>query len=67
MSGELSVTELVRNFADYINRVVYRGERFVIETLSEIPWVSFAIETAVDPVAVMLRLQLPHDLRAGGA
>lgn len=30
VSGELSVTELVRNFAEYINRVVYLGERFVI-------------------------------------
>lgn len=28
MSQTLSVTELVRNFADYVNRVVYRGERF---------------------------------------
>ncbi len=25
-----SVTEVARNFADYINRVVYRGERFVL-------------------------------------
>lgn len=25
-----SVTEIARNFADYINRVVYRGERFVL-------------------------------------
>ena len=24
-----SVTEVARHFADYINRVVYRGERFV--------------------------------------
>lgn len=30
MITELSVTELVRNFADYVNRVAYRGERFVI-------------------------------------
>lgn len=28
MSHTLSVTELVRNFADYVNRVAYRGERF---------------------------------------
>jgi antitoxin (DNA-binding transcriptional repressor) of toxin-antitoxin stability system len=26
----ISVTEASRNFADYINRVVYRGERFVL-------------------------------------
>ena len=25
-----SVTEVARHFADYINRVVYRGERFVL-------------------------------------
>jgi antitoxin (DNA-binding transcriptional repressor) of toxin-antitoxin stability system len=25
-----TVTDLLRNFADYINRVAYRGERFVI-------------------------------------
>ena len=28
MPHTLSVTELVRHFADYINRVAYRGERF---------------------------------------
>ncbi len=26
----LSVTEMVRGFADYMNRVAYRGERFVL-------------------------------------
>jgi antitoxin (DNA-binding transcriptional repressor) of toxin-antitoxin stability system len=25
-----SVTEVLRNFSDYINRVAYRGERFVL-------------------------------------
>ena len=30
MESQLPVKELARNFADYINRVVYRGERFVI-------------------------------------
>ena len=25
-----SVTEIARHFADYINRVVYRGERYVL-------------------------------------
>jgi antitoxin (DNA-binding transcriptional repressor) of toxin-antitoxin stability system len=25
-----TVTEVARNFAEYINRVVYRGERFVL-------------------------------------
>lgn len=25
-----TVTDLIRNFSDYINRVVYRGERFVV-------------------------------------
>jgi len=31
MKGTISVTEAVRNFADFINRVAYRGERFVLE------------------------------------
>jgi hypothetical protein len=26
----LSVTELVRNFSDYINRTAYRNERFIL-------------------------------------
>lgn len=26
----LTVTEVVRNFSDYVNRVVYRRERFVL-------------------------------------
>jgi len=26
----LSVTELVRGFSDYVNRVAYRGERFIL-------------------------------------
>jgi antitoxin (DNA-binding transcriptional repressor) of toxin-antitoxin stability system len=30
MSKAVSVTEVLRNFADYINRVAYRGERFVL-------------------------------------
>jgi len=30
MTKKLTVTELVRNFSDYINRVVYRGEQFVL-------------------------------------
>ncbi len=30
MPRTLSVTELVRNFADYVNRVAYRGERFQV-------------------------------------
>ncbi len=30
MENTLSVTELVRNFADYVNRVFYRRERFVL-------------------------------------
>ena len=30
MEYTLSVTELVRNFADYVNRVFYRRERFVL-------------------------------------
>lgn len=25
-----TVTEVIRNFADYINRVAYRGERFIL-------------------------------------
>jgi prevent-host-death family protein len=31
MKGTISVTEAVRNFADFINRVAYRGEHFVLE------------------------------------
>ena len=30
MKGTISVTEAVRNFADFINRVAYRGEHFVL-------------------------------------
>lgn len=30
MKIETSVTELLRNFSDYINRVLYRRERFVL-------------------------------------
>lgn len=30
MHENRSVTEVNRNFADYINRVVYRGERFTL-------------------------------------
>jgi antitoxin (DNA-binding transcriptional repressor) of toxin-antitoxin stability system len=29
-STSLSVTEMVRGFSDYVNRVAYRGERFVL-------------------------------------
>ena len=31
MRTRISVTEAVRNFADFINRVAYRGEHFVLE------------------------------------
>ena len=30
MSTKVSVSEAVRNFADYINRVAYRGESFTL-------------------------------------
>lgn len=30
MSHALSTTDMARNFADYINRVTYRGESFTI-------------------------------------
>lgn len=30
MPSKPSVTEVARNFADYINRVAYSGERFVL-------------------------------------
>ena len=30
MSQTLSVTEIARKFADYINRVTYRGESFIL-------------------------------------
>lgn len=31
MRSTISVTEAVRNFADVINRVAYRGEHFLLE------------------------------------
>lgn len=31
MRTRISVTEAVRNFADFINRVAYRGEHFLLE------------------------------------
>ena len=30
MKRTATVTDLLRNFSDYINRVAYRGERFVL-------------------------------------
>jgi antitoxin (DNA-binding transcriptional repressor) of toxin-antitoxin stability system len=30
MRYKLKVSEAVRNFADYVNRVAYRGERFIL-------------------------------------
>lgn len=30
MNKTVSVTELVRNFSDYLNRVTYRGEGFTL-------------------------------------
>jgi antitoxin (DNA-binding transcriptional repressor) of toxin-antitoxin stability system len=30
MMRRLTVTEMARNFSDYINRVAYRGERFLL-------------------------------------
>jgi antitoxin (DNA-binding transcriptional repressor) of toxin-antitoxin stability system len=30
MTKILTVTEMARGFADYINRVAYRGERFIL-------------------------------------
>jgi antitoxin (DNA-binding transcriptional repressor) of toxin-antitoxin stability system len=30
MKLSVTVTEVLRNFADYINRVAYRGERFIL-------------------------------------
>lgn len=29
-TSSLSVTEMVRGFSDYVNRVAYRGERFIL-------------------------------------
>lgn len=29
-ANTLSVTEMVRGFSDYVNRVAYRGERFIL-------------------------------------
>ncbi|CAN5700936.1 hypothetical protein BH23GEM9_BH23GEM9_19970 [soil metagenome] len=30
MTNSVSVTDLFRNFSDYLNRVAYRGERFLL-------------------------------------
>jgi len=30
MTSTLTVTEMARKFADYINRVAYRGDRFIL-------------------------------------
>lgn len=30
MIQQVSVTDLIRNFSDYVNRVAYRGERFLL-------------------------------------
>lgn len=30
MKLAVNITEVLRNFSDYINRVVYRGERFIL-------------------------------------
>lgn len=30
MKLAISVTDVLRNFSDYINRVAYRGERFIL-------------------------------------
>lgn len=30
MSKTTSVTDALRNFSDYVNRVAYRGERFIL-------------------------------------
>jgi antitoxin (DNA-binding transcriptional repressor) of toxin-antitoxin stability system len=30
MTQRISVTDVIRNFSDYINRIVYRGERFLL-------------------------------------
>lgn len=30
MTTTISVTEIARNFAEFVNRVAYRGERFVL-------------------------------------
>lgn len=30
MDNSVSVTDVARNFADYVNRVAYRGETFVL-------------------------------------
>ena len=43
MEYTLSVTELVRNFADYVNRVFYRRERFVLTREEEYEVVHQAI------------------------
>jgi len=31
MKSTISVTEAVRNFADFLNRIAYRGEHFILE------------------------------------
>jgi antitoxin (DNA-binding transcriptional repressor) of toxin-antitoxin stability system len=76
MSQTLSVTEVARHFAEYINRVAYRGECFVLmrgnkpiaelrplpvgKRLAELP----ALLASLPHLAVMEATQFAADLSA---
>lgn len=64
MSQTRTVTEVARHFAEYINRVAYRGERFVLvrgnKPLAELP----ALCTALPHLSPTDAAQLAADLTA---
>ncbi|MBM4038130.1 MAG: antitoxin [Planctomycetes bacterium] len=61
MNRTVSVTELVRNFSDYLNRVTYRGEGFTLvrgkKPVAELRPVPRGVK--VKDLAAVLR-SLPH-------
>ena len=76
MSQTLTVTEVARHFAEYINRVAYRGESFVLirgnkpiaelrplpvgKRLAELP----ALCASLPPLSATEAAQLAEDLTA---
>ena len=79
MSQTLTVTEVARHFAEYLNRVAYRGECFVLmrgnkpmaelrplpvgKRLSELP----ALCASLPPLSPMEAAQLADDLSTARA
>jgi antitoxin (DNA-binding transcriptional repressor) of toxin-antitoxin stability system len=68
MSQTLTVTEIARHFAEYINRVAYRGEHFVLmrgnKPIAELRPVLAGKRLADLPA---LCASLPHLSHRGGA